>query len=371
MQHKCLYISALAAALCLSACAKKEKQHFFVGTYTEKLGHVDGKGEGIYSCTLDEEGKIEIIHTTKGIANPSFVTVSRDKKYLYAVAENGGKPEQPFGSVVAYKINSDYSLLKINEIASYGIAPCHVSVDAKQRFVFVANYATGNIVSYKILADGALSDSICTRQHVSSLENSGAGKAWAHQVIPLGNDLFSADKGGDRIYGYHIEANGSLTEFQQVSLANGAGTRHLAFGKHHLYAINENNSTIDVFNLNISTQTSNNQTISTLPQGFSGKNSCADIHISPNGKFVYGSNRGHNSIAIFSVSETTRQLSLVGHESTRGEIPRNFMITPDGKKMLVANQNSSTIVVFDIDEKNGKLTFQASSAVPTPVCLIN
>jgi 6-phosphogluconolactonase len=367
MKYTTFYFLSL---LLFSACAKKEKQHFFVGTYTEKLGHVDGKGEGIYSCTLDDDGKIEIIHTAKGIANPSFVTVSPDKKYLYAVAENGGKPEQPFGSVVAYKINTDYSLLKINEVASYGVAPCHVSVDDKQRFVFVANYATGNIVSYKILENGALSDSIGTRQHVSSPQNSGAGKAWAHQVVPIGNDLFSADKGGDRIYGYHIEANGSLTEFQQVNTANGAGTRHLAFGK-HLYAINENNSTIDVFNLNQSIQTPNSQTISTLPQGFSGKNYCADIHISPNGKFVYGSNRGHNSIAIFSVSETTGQLTLVGHESTRGEIPRNFMITPDGKKMLVANQNSSTIVVFDIDEKSGKLTFQASSAVPTPVCLGN
>ncbi len=367
---------ALLISISLMACAKKEKQIFFIGTYTEKLGHVDGKAEGIYTCAMDEAGKINIIQTTKGIANPSFVSISPDKKHLYAVAENGGKPDQPFGSVVAYKINADYSLLKINEIASYGIAPCHVSVSLDNRFVFVANYATGNIVSYKILENGALSDSICTRKHIATTENSGAGKAWAHQVVPVDKTfLMAMDKGADKAYTYLITPNGNLIKSSEMNLPNGAGPRH--FAKHPTrdicYIINENNSTISVFNIfdkNYSLETPTLQTVRTIPDNFSSRNSCADIHVHPNGKFVYASNRGHNSIALFSVSEQDGRLTFVNTTPSEGEIPRNFHITPDGKKMLVANQNSSNISIFSIDEKTGLLTLLATSAVPTPVCVV-
>jgi 6-phosphogluconolactonase len=372
MLQKQIYISAIFTLFLFVACTKKEKQIFFIGTYTEKLGHVDGKAEGIYTCSLDDAtGKIEIIHTAKGIANPSFVAVSPDKKFLYAVAENGGKPEQPFGSVVAYQIQADYSLLKINEIASYGVAPCHISIDTKQRFVFVANYGTGNVVSYKILTNGALSDSIATQQHYGNLDNSGKGKAWAHQVVPLGQDnLLAVDKGADRVYSYKIESSGVLTELAQTAVANGGGSRHLATSDEKTYVINENNSTIEVFDKKKSDNSigGNIQTISTLPKEFAGKNACADIHIHPNGLFLYGSNRGHNSIVIYKILKNGT-LEFVGHESTRGEIPRNFFITPSGKKMLVANQNSSNITVFDIDAVSGQLKFQAISTIPTPVCI--
>lgn len=356
------------------ACSKK-KQVLFIGTYTEKLGHVDGKAEGIYACSMNENGEINIIQTTKGIANPSFLSISPDKKYLYAVAENGGKAEQPFGSVVAYKINPDYSLLKINEVASYGIAPCHVSVDLQQRFVFVANYVTGNIVSYKILENGALGDSICTRKHVSMPENSGAGKAWAHQVLPVSKDYLRAmDKGADKAYLYKIESDGQLTKTNEAHLVNGAGPRHCAQHptRNICYIINENNSTITSFRYlanQFDLEEHAMQTISTLPNTFSGENSCADIHVHPNGKFVYGSNRGHNSIAIFSISEESGKLIFVDCVSTQGEIPRNFYISPNGKTMVVANQNSGNLVAFDINEKTGALTLKASSKVPTPVCV--
>ncbi len=362
--------------LLATCCTKNTKPtpapatlQIFVGTYTEKLGHVDGKATGIYTCQLDTiTGTLTVTDSVTDIANPSYVTLSPDKKVLYAVGENGGKPTLPYGSVAAYSISEKGKLTKINEVPSYGIAPCHVSTDRAGKFVFVANYATGNVLSYGIKPDGGLSDSLCMHKH--------AGKEpFAHQVYPSPDNrlLYAVDKGADGVFTYKIEDAGLLTLLHKTPAAKGSGPRHLDFNPkndNQLAVIRENNSTLAVYQLDKATgNLICTDSSSTLPVGFTENNSCADVHYHPNGRFVYGSNRGHNSIAIFEISAEGR-LKSIGHVASGGTIPRSFMITPDGKWMLVANQNSSTVQVYRLDEKTGMPTPVGKPAyVATPVCL--
>ncbi len=342
----------------------------FVGTYTEDLGFVHGKAAGIYTCRFDPAtGALTVVDSATGIANPSFLALAPNRKYLYAVAENGGKPGAPYGSVAAYRIGPGGHLTKINEVPSYGVAPCHVSVDASGRYALVANYATGNVVSYGIGADGGLSDSLSADQHPGH-------SPWAHMIIPVPgrrNEVLAVDKGVDRVYLYRFEA-GILRRADSLRLSPGAGPRHFDFHPSDPtlgFVINENSSSL------ASVRFGKDgwkpvvlDSLSTLPAGFRGSNTCADVHVHPNGRFVYGSNRGHNSIAIFSVDPLSGKLTLVGHEPTQGALPRNFMITPDGNWLLAANQNSDTVVAFRIDPNTGRLTPAGqSSRVMTPVCL--
>lgn len=364
----------LCLIVCCIGCTQKKdlsnQPIVFVGTYTEKLGHVNGKAAGIYTCRLDmATGELTVVDSMNGIRNPSFLTVSPDKKYLYAVAENGGKPEEPFGSVVAYKITEGGKLTKINEVSSYGAAPCHIATDITGKRVYVSNYSTGNLVSYSVKADGSLTDSISIHQH------KGDSVAWAHQCLesPDGKYLLSCDKGADKIFVYQYQADAKLIPLSNsnISLAKGSGPRHLSFNPKNpnlFYAINEVNSTIS--SVTLGEKSTINETVSTLPTDFKGNNSTAEIEVHPNGKFVYGSNRGHNSIVAFQINETTGKLSLIGHYPTQGLVPRNFMITLDGSLLLVANQNSDNVVAFKIDTMTGKLTpTGANSRVLTPVCL--
>jgi 6-phosphogluconolactonase len=341
-----------------------------VGTYTENLGHVNGKATGIYTCRFNPaNGTLAIIDSMPGLANPSFVTFAPDGKHLYAVGENGGKPSQPYGSVAAYSVGTNGHLTKINEMPSYGVAPCHVSTDRTGRFVFIANYSTGSIASYGIRADGGLTDSICYRQDKGE-------HPWAHQVVPSADNhyLWAADKGIDRLFVYKIEADGKLTRTTEIPAPPKAGPRHLDFNPldPSLVAwINENASSIVTGRYNAQTgKFTQLDTRPTLPADFHGENTCADLHFHPNGLFMYGSNRGHNSIAVFSIDPATGKVKPLGQTPTGGEIPRNFLITPDGKWLLAANQNSSTVTSFRIDAKTGLLTPAGKpNRVPTPVCL--
>lgn len=358
---------------CTTQTTKKDLSNqpiVFVGTYTKKLGHVNGKAAGIYTCRLDmTTGELTVVDSMTGIGNPSFLTVSPDKKYLYSVAENGGVPEERFGSVVAYKITEGGKLTKINEVLSYGAAPCHISTDVVGKRVYVSNYSTGNVVSYSVNADGGLTDSISMDQH------KGDSLAWAHQCVqsPDGKYLLSCDKGADKIFVYQYQADAKLIPLSKrtIPLAHGSGPRHLAFNPKNpnlFYTINEVDNTIT--SVTFGEKTTINESVSTLPADFKDKNSTSEIEVHPNGKFVYGSNRGHNSIVAFQVNETTGKLSLVGHFPTQGLVPRSFMITPDGSLLLVANQNSDNVVAFKIDQITGKLTpTGANSTVMTPVCL--
>jgi 6-phosphogluconolactonase len=361
-----------------SACSSPTPPHamkpdhrpiIFAGTYTEKLGHVDGKASGIYTCRFDpESGALTVVDSATDIANPSFLCISPDKKQLYAVAETGGTPDQPFGGVAAYRINENGKLLKINEVTSYGVAPCHVSTDRSGKFVFVANYVTGNVLSFGIRPDGGLTGPLDMVQHPGE-------QPWAHMIVPApdNSSVWAVDKGADRIFQYLLSPDGKLKLQRSQATAKGAGPRHLDFNQmapQQFAVINELNSTVNYYRQENDGSVTILDSVSTLPAGFSGENSCADLHFHPNGRFLYGSNRGHDSIVIFAVDAETGKLEMLGHQSTLGKFPRNFLITPDGKWLLAANQNSDTVSAFRIDAETGMLTpAGAPSPVKTPVCL--
>lgn len=342
----------------------------FIGTYTQKLGHVDGKASGIYVCRLDTtSGVLTVVDSVTDLVNPSFLTLSPNKTRLYAVGENGGKPDQPFGSVAAYRVSPEGKLLKINEVPSYGVAPCHISMDLLGLFVFVANYASGNVLSYGIRPDGSLTDSLCCRQHPGE-------HPWAHQVLTSPDNLllWAVDKGADQVFAYELDTIGGLAQLAVLPLPKGTGPRHLDFCPADptlMAVINELSSSVLTFRFDPQTkQFARLDSLSTLPTGFSEKNTCADLHFHPNGRFLYGSNRGHDSIVIYEVDPSNGRLTLIGHQAAGGATPRNFMLTPDGNWMLVAHQNSSTVAAFRIDAATGRLTPAGPpSRVATPVCL--
>lgn len=343
----------------------------FVGTYTQKLGHVDGKATGIYTCRMDtESGALTVVDSISGIDNPSFLCISPDKKYLYAVAETGGLPDRPWGGVAAYHIRENGKLEKINDMPSYGVAPCYISTDKTGKFVLVANYVTGNVATYGVQPDGSLTDSLCVVQH--------PGKSpYAHMILPTPDNsaIWAVDKGNDHVYQYDLNPQGQLKETGNFQTAKGAGPRHLDFNPvnpKQFALINEDKCTVNYYHRNGDAEGGITRTdsLSTLPVGFKDKNSCADLHFHPNGKFLYGSNRGHNSIVVYGVDQASGKLSLLQHEPTRGLVPRNFLITPDGKWLLAANQNSSTVTAFQIDAATGLLRPAGEpSPVATPVCL--
>ena len=381
MRYLLLLTTLFAFTNCNTGNDMKEKTKstlpiVFVGTYTQNLGFVNGKAAGIYTCRMDTAtGALTVIDSAPMI-NPSFITVSPDKKFLYAVSEGGGKPNEPFGGVASFKIGENGHLTPLNAVSSYGVAPCHISTDKAGKFVFVANYVNGSVESYGVKPDGSLTDAIQKLQY--------AGKdPFAHQMFTTPDNRFVlvVNKGLDTVFVYKLEADGKFKEVHKAGTVKGAGPRHLALNvaptlnnaitHYDAYVINENNSTVDAFKFDPNVgELTHFQTINNLPADFKGVNTGAEIEVHPSGKFLYASNRGHNSIAVYQL-DSAGKMTFVEHVSTQGAVPRHFMITPDGKMLLVANQNSDNIVAFKIDASTGKLTQTANSKIFTPVCVIN
>jgi 6-phosphogluconolactonase len=347
----------------------------YVGTYTKKEGHVNGQAKGIYLLRMNEAtGVLHLKGIVSAITNPSFITLSPDRKNLYAVSELG-PADGANGWVYSYAVNDDQSLTLLNKQSTAAYAPCHVSVDAKGKYVFVANYSGGVAAMYKRLEDGSLSaiaDTIVLKDKKPNTESN------PHSVIlsPDNRFAFICDKGADRIYGFSIDDKRDqlLSTVQGfIELPKGAGPRHLTFhpnGK-FAYVINELSNSIHVLTYNaMDGKLEIVSEISTLPSDFKVKSYCADIHIHPSGKFLYGSNRGDNSIAAYSIDLTTGKLSLINIEPTEGEYPRNFAISPDGKFLYAANQNSNTMTHMKIDPATGQLKSEhIVTEIKTPVCV--
>jgi 6-phosphogluconolactonase len=253
-----------------------------------------------------------------------------------------------------------------------GVAPCHLAMDRRGSKLIVANYVGGNAASYSINPDGRLSEMKSSMQHSGkgATPRQEAPHAHSTDISPNGRVAFVCDLGLDRVKIYGLDQQAVLTPWQEpeISLAPGAGPRHLAFHPKQrlLYVLNELNSTITQFKFeNGFRKFAINKSVSTLPKDFSAANTTAEILIHPNGKFVYASNRGHDSIAMFDSS-----LNLLGHEPTQGKNPRNFAIDPRGQWLLAANQNSNNVAVFAIDQSSGLLKAKGEQAsVPWPVCV--
>lgn len=344
-------------------------QKFYVGTYTSE------GAKGINLCTFNSEsGEIELLKTFPGVDNPSFLKLSPDKKYLYVVSETAESDSKP-GSVYAYKVEKNGDLTLLNSQLSNGDNPCHVDVSPDGKHVLVSNYSSGTVSLFAVEKDGSLSPAVQTIQNEGSGPNKvrqEAPHAHSSKFSPFSNEIFNADLGTDHLNIFHLEDETLMQEGQTfVQIPPGSGPRHFVFypnGK-TIFVINELSSTITVVN-KIHDQWDAGQNISTLPANFKGESFCADIHLSKDSRFLYGSNRGHNSIAIFKVNEKDETLEMLGTVPVEGNWPRNFGITPDGKWLLAANQRSGNITVFQIDTENGKLTYSGNEIkLPAPVCI--
>lgn len=376
----CLAILLLACnAQNREAVPPEKNTTIWVGTYTKKEGHVDGKAAGIYRLELNEEtGALKRAYTKDDIINPSYLTLSPDRQFLYAVSETGPDVDTNTAYVHAYAIGKDGELEFINRQPSYSFAPCYASVHPEGKWLVITNYVAGRVVSYPLATDGSISEAA----HSIRLEGSGPTDrqedSHPHSAVfsPDGKWLCVADLGTDRIMIYQFDQeNGQLVTAPSpyTELPPGAGPRHLIFHPNEPFAfcINELNSTITSFQYHPEAGALTPlHHITTLPQGFDGFNLCADIHLSPDGQFLYANNRGHNSIACYRITAGTGAMSPLGQVPSGGDFPRNFTLSPDGKYLLVANQNSDNILTFSIDPATGNLSKRAESAVPTPVCLV-
>jgi 6-phosphogluconolactonase len=347
----------------------------YVGTYTS------GESEGIYLYRMNlSTGELRHFSTVRGIVNPSFLAIDPQRRHLYAVNEVSDFKQKPVGAVSAFAINQQTGdLTFLNQQSSQGGAPCHLMVDQTGKYVLLANYEGGNVAVLPVQHDGSLGAATDIVQHRGASVNVQRQQGpHAHCVMldRANRYAFAVDLGIDKIMIYRFDAvSGKLTPNQEpwVSLKPGAGPRHFVFHPNgrYAYVINELDSTITAFTYTSARGTLRAvQTISTLPSGFSGSNDCADVQVSPSGKFLYGSNRGHDSMVVFAIDDRTGKLRYVQHESTRGKTPRNFAIDPTGTYLLVANQDSDSIHTFRIDPVKGELTPTGLMAeVPSPVCL--
>jgi len=342
----------------------------YVGTYT-------GRGsEGIYGFRMDlTTGALLPVADPAPMENPSFLAADPGGRYLYAVAET-----HPEGCVAAFRVAPETGeLAPINRRSSHGSSPCHLCVDGTGRFVVVANYGSGSVALLPVGEGGELEEACCVVQHEGSGADPGRQEGpHAHSVTLSPDNLrvFAADLGCDKVFIYRLDAaKGKLAPNDPAfaALKPGAGPRHFDFHPNgrFAYTINELDSTVTAFAYDAGRGSlSPIQLIGTLPEGFQGNNSTADVHVHPSGKFLYGSNRGHNSIAIFAVDSDTGKLRALGHESTQGKTPRNFGLDPSGTLLLAANQDSGNVVVFRIDPKTGLLKATGSSlSVGAPVCV--
>jgi len=371
-------LGTLGFALPELAFARNEprgKLLVYVGTYTS------GKSKGIYLYRLDlGSGELKHAATTKDVKDPSFLALAPSRRNLYAVNEVedfGGKKSGALSSFAVDQRNGNLRLL--NQQPSLGGAPCYVDVDRGGRFVLVANYSGGNVAVLPIRNDGRLGEATDLKQYQGSSINVERQEGpHAHCIVldPANRFAYGCDLGTDKVMIYRFDARrGKLIPGRTpwVQLKPGAGPRHITFrpdGK-YAYVINELHATVTTFAHDRERGTLKEvQTIQTLPADFTGENTSADIHVSPDGRFLYCSNRGHDSIAAFQIDPRNGKLTFVAHQSSGGKVPRNFAIDPTGAFVLVANQKSDNIVTFRRDAKTGRLNATGHVAeVPSPVCL--
>jgi 6-phosphogluconolactonase len=370
-----LTIAALASAD--AAFGSHRKYLFYVGTYTEE----GSKSKGIYAYRYDAgTHQISSLGLVAETTNPSFVAPSPDGHFLYAVNELGNYKGPNSGGVSAFSIDRKTGKLTfLNEVASRGADPCYIVVDKSGKYVLVANYTGGSVAVFPILADGKLGEATAFVQHTGKGPNAERQEGPHAHSIDLSPDQRFAmvdDLGLDELLVYKFDgAKGTLTPNDPpfAKLDAGAGPRHFALrpdGK-FAYVVAEIGHTVTVFSndaANGKLQTL--QTITTLPKDFKGRNDDAEIQMHPSGKFLYASNRGDDSIAIYAIDESKGMLTAVGIVPTGGKEPRSFEIDPTGTLLFAENQKSDSIVIFKIDQKTGQLTPDVRLLdVPSPVCL--
>ena len=346
----------------------------YVGTYTGT------QSKGIHAFRFDTKtGAVAQLGLVAETPNPTFLALHPNGRFLYAANEVADFQGTHAGSVSAYRVDARTGGLRLLGAASTtGDGPCHLNVDATGKMVAFANYGGGSIGSLPIHRDGSLGAKGTFFQHTgSSVDPSRQKEPHAHSVnfSPDNRFLFACDLGTDEVRVYRVHPAKGLTAAPELTVkaVPGGGPRHLAFGAdgRHVYVNNEMLSSVTVFDYDPAKgQLQRGQTVSTLPAGFTGNSSTAETRTSPDGRWLFVSNRGHNSLARFLVDARTGALTPAGHVSTGGRIPRNFCPTPDGQYLWAANQDTDNITVFRFDTANGALTPTGQELqVGRPVCI--
>jgi 6-phosphogluconolactonase len=372
---------AIAPLVLFSASQPRDKnapQYLaFIGTYTNKT---DSKG--IYSFRFDPKtGQLTPIGLAAPSQDPSFLTIAHNGKYLYAVNELSTFNGKSSGAVTAYSLDhKSLKLTELDQVPSGGADPCHLSLDQTGKYLLVANYTGGSIASFPIASDGRLGPATFFGQHTGSGPNKERQEApHAHYITASFDNrfVFVVDLGLDEVLIYRFNsANGALTPNDPpfAKLAPASGPRHLAFhpNKKFAYVLSELNSTVTALAYNSQKGSfSTLQTLSTLPKEFSTHNDTAEIVVHPSGNFLYASNRGHDSIAVFSINSAKGTLTPAGEFPTQGKTPRYFGLDPTGNFLLAANQESNNITIFRINHVTGALTPTGPPAeVPAPVDIV-
>ncbi|WP_342540289.1 lactonase family protein [Heyndrickxia sp. FSL K6-6286] len=337
----------------------------FIGTYTK------GESEGIYTFSLDtEEARIQGVKLAASLDNPTYVTVSQDKQYLYSVVKEG---EQ--GGAASFSIKNSGELEELNRELSPGASPCHISVDSKNKTVVTANYHRGIVEAYLTTSNGSLEPVSSIIQHEGSgPDKERQEKPHVHYAGFTPDEKYVAvvDLGIDQLITYEV-VNGQLKLANKLSLKPGCGPRHLTFHPNGDYAYLMTEMSSEVVALQYNNMDGSFQIIqyiSTLPSDFTENSQGSAIHISSDGHFVYAANRGHDSIAVYGVNQETGELTFIEHTLTEGNWPRDFVLDPTENYLIASNQNSSNLVLFKRDSVSGKLTLlQSDIKVPDPVCV--
>ena len=374
-----LAAATLAAQQARGGDPTKDGVLVYVGTYT------GGKtnSQGIYAFRMQARAGQPPAFTPLGLAaetaSPSFITVDRARGLLFAVNETSDYQGKLTGSVSAYSINrATGRLTLINRQPSMGRSPCHLTLDQSGRHLLVANYSSGTVAVLPVATDGRLGEPTVVQHKGSGINKQRQEAPHAHctNFDPAFRYFFACDLGIDQVVVYRLDdARGILTPHTPAFAAvkAGSGPRHMVFrpDARYAYVLNELTSTVTAFVYDAQKGVlTEGQTSSTLPAGYTGENSGAEIAVHPSGRFVYTSNRGHNSLAIFRVDQATGALTFVRAQETGGRTPRNFALDPSGRLLVAANQDSGTVVVFAIDEASGELKSTGVTVdVPSPVCV--
>jgi 6-phosphogluconolactonase len=366
---KFLLFGLLAGIGAASAAPVKGDYFVYIGTFTTK------ESKGIYAFRYHPANQeLTSLGLAAATASPSFIAISPDERYLYSVSA------VVEGSVSAFRIDARTGKLTlINTASSHGGGPCHLLVDKTGKTLFVANFRTGSTAALRIRGDGGLEEpasfSQATGTSKDPIKQTGPHE---HSVnIPKDNRfMLVTDLGLDKIFSYRIDTAKALlmpNDPPFVTVQPGAGPRHLAFtpDERFVYVVNEIQSSVSAFHYDAAKGRLNEfQTVSTLPEHYTGENTGAEIEVDPSGRFVYASNRGYDSIAQFAIDPHTGKLSLINQTPTGGKTPRHFALDPTHEYLFAANQDTNNIFLFHVDQKTGRLTPTGKSVeAPSPVCI--
>lgn len=368
-----LFVAAVGATVCAPR-ADGEELLVYISAFAS------GEQGAIQACRLDDSGRLTPTHRTTDVENPFFLALSPDRKFVYSIHAPGKFGGDAHEQVAAYAAVGNAGELKLlNRQSTRGTASCYLAVDATGKTLVLANYGTGSVASLPVLKDGSLGEIVTFSQHEgSSVDPERQKGPHAHSAVisPDNRFVFAADLGLDRIMAYQLDASTArLTPNRQafVRTPPGAGPRHLTFHPNgrHIYAINELANSVTRFDYDAQLGVLfERQTISTLPEVHTGTSYCADVKVTPDGRFLYGTNRGHDSIAAYRIGEQG-ELTLVTIEPSRGVAPQNLAITPDGQLLLCANMVGNNVVVFKINAETGGLTpIGDPLSITSPSCIL-